>query len=250
MNEKFCLKWNDFTSNTSTAFGVLRNEDFLQDVTLVGDDSCQIAAHKLVLSSCSEYFKNIFKSNKHSHPLLFLEGLQSGEIRNILDYIYIGEVKIFQEDVDKFLAIGQRFKLKGLLGDVQNDDPKDSTPQYKPVPPTVEPKDAFEIPIQKFHSSAVLATTDHEGQKLSFTEDDQWNLNEKLNQLLEKTGDGRFQCTLCGKSFKTKQQCQFHIEGLHLEGFSVACHLCGKIFRSRNSLSSHKTTKHKPGLDI
>ena len=32
----------------------MREEDFLQDVTLVGDDNSQIAAHKLVLFACSE----------------------------------------------------------------------------------------------------------------------------------------------------------------------------------------------------
>ena len=60
MGEKFCLKWNDFSANASRAFGILRGEDFLQDVILVGNDNCQVAAHKLVLSACSEYFKNIF----------------------------------------------------------------------------------------------------------------------------------------------------------------------------------------------
>ena len=72
MNENFCLKWKDFKSNASKTFGIIRDEDFLQDVTLVGDDNAQIAAHKHVLSACSEYFKNIFINNKHSHPLLCL----------------------------------------------------------------------------------------------------------------------------------------------------------------------------------
>ena len=116
MSEKFCLKWNDFNSNASRAFGLLRGEDFLQDVTLVGDDNSQVAAHKLVLSACSEYFKNIFKNNSHSHPLLCLEGVTSKEIKNILDYIYNGEVNIYQEELDRFLAVAQRFKLQGLLG--------------------------------------------------------------------------------------------------------------------------------------
>ena len=48
MEEKFCLKWNDFSNNASRAFGSLRSEDFLQDVTLVGDDNCQVAAHKSI----------------------------------------------------------------------------------------------------------------------------------------------------------------------------------------------------------
>ena len=53
--EKFCLKWNDFYSNVSKAFGLFRNEDYLHDVTLVSDDHKQVSAHKLVLFPCSEY---------------------------------------------------------------------------------------------------------------------------------------------------------------------------------------------------
>ena len=49
MSEKFCLKWNDFTSNASKSFGNFRNEEYLHDVTLVSDDQYQISAHKLVL---------------------------------------------------------------------------------------------------------------------------------------------------------------------------------------------------------
>ena len=115
MSQKYCLKWNDFESNASKAFRLLMDEDFLQDVTLVGVDNSQIAAHKLVLSACSEYFKNIFKNNKHSHPLLCLEGVTSAEIKNILDYIYNGEVNIYEEELDRFLEVAQRFKLEGLL---------------------------------------------------------------------------------------------------------------------------------------
>ena len=71
MSEKFSLKWNDFHSNVSKSFSLLRNEDYLHDVTIVSDDNEQIAAHKLVLSTCSEYFKSIFMKNKqHSHPLV------------------------------------------------------------------------------------------------------------------------------------------------------------------------------------
>ena len=70
MNPKVTLNWSDFEANASKAFGLIRDEDFLQDVTLVGEDDSQIAAHKLVLSACSEYFKNVFKKNKHPNPLL------------------------------------------------------------------------------------------------------------------------------------------------------------------------------------
>ena len=69
MAEKFSLKWNDFDTNTTKAFGLLRNEDFLQDVTLVGEDNYQVAAYKLVLSACSEYLgiKKFNVRSRNSH---------------------------------------------------------------------------------------------------------------------------------------------------------------------------------------
>ena len=54
------VKWNDYNSNVSKSFSELRNIDYLHDVTLVTDDNQQHAAHKLVLSASSEFFKNIF----------------------------------------------------------------------------------------------------------------------------------------------------------------------------------------------
>ena len=70
MAGKFCLKWNDFQTNVTSSFRKLRNSDEFYDVTLVSDDQQQMSAHKIVLSASSVYFKNILKSNKHSHTLL------------------------------------------------------------------------------------------------------------------------------------------------------------------------------------
>ena len=116
MAAKFSLKWNEFQTNAAASFKRLRNEDDFYDVTLVSDDQQQMSAHKLVLSSCSDYFKNILKkNNKNSHMTLCIEGISFTELNSVLDYIYNGEIQIFQEDLDRFMAIGQRLKLEGLL---------------------------------------------------------------------------------------------------------------------------------------
>ena len=120
MSEKICLKWNDFQSNVSKSFGLLRVEQYLHDVTLVADDKMQISAHRLVLSACSNYFKEVFKNNaQFSHPLLCLNGIGSEDLTNMLDYIYNGQVSIHPERLDRFLEVAQRFKLEGLLQDTQ-----------------------------------------------------------------------------------------------------------------------------------
>ena len=116
MSEKFSLKWNDFQSNVSRTFSQLRSEEEFFDVSLVSDDEKMMSAHKLVLSASSPYFKHILTHNKHSHPLLCLDGVSSGELQFVLDYIYQGEVQIYQEQLDRFLEVAQRLKLEGLTG--------------------------------------------------------------------------------------------------------------------------------------
>ena len=51
MSEKFSLKWNDFQSNVSRTFSLLRSEEEFFDVSLVSDDQKMMSAHKLVLSA-------------------------------------------------------------------------------------------------------------------------------------------------------------------------------------------------------
>ena len=105
MSEKLSLKWNDFRTTVSNSIGVLRQEKDFFDITLVSDDERQIPAHKLVLSACSDFFKSILRNNSHSHPLLYLSGIQSTNLSLILDYIYQGEVQIFQEHLENFLNL-------------------------------------------------------------------------------------------------------------------------------------------------
>ena len=83
--EKFSLKWNDFEKNVSRTFISLRKQVNLQDVTLVGKDQRQVSAHRLVLSACSEFFKNIFNTNSQSNLVLYLEGVTSEELSLVLD---------------------------------------------------------------------------------------------------------------------------------------------------------------------
>ena len=120
--EKYYLRWKSFVSNVTNTFSNLRTDNEFYDVTLVGDDRALVPAHKLVLSSSSDYFKNIMKQNQGltGQLVVCLEGVSFSEINNMLDYIYNGEVEISEESLGKFLKIAQRFKLEGLLQDNDN----------------------------------------------------------------------------------------------------------------------------------
>ena len=251
MSEKFCLKWNDFESNVSKSFGLLKNEDYLHDVTLVCDDNNQVSAHKLVLSACSEFFKTVFKNNKHQNPLICLEGISYKELQDILDYMYNGETNIFQEGLDRFLTVAQRFKILGLLrneeNDVDSDDPQYQTKHEEPfnasVSTTEEMNECFQIkdnpksPIQRNNTSRAI----------SLNADDVNNINQRADEIIETLPDGSLKCTLCGKVANQKncrQNMRKHAE-THLDGLSIDCQLCGKTFRSRPNLNNHVSRNHR-----
>jgi len=149
-SEKFCLKWNDFESNISSAFRDLREEKDFFDVTLACDDDSQIEAHKTILSACSPFFRSVLRRNPHQHPLLYLKGVKYKELQAVLDFMYMGEVNVAQEELNSFLAVAEDLRVKGLTqGNSDTNDkvkPKtesnsksrtrDSTPSDSAPPPS------------------------------------------------------------------------------------------------------------------
>ena len=126
MNEKFSLKWNDYHSNWTQSLSYLRNDKDSADVTLISEDKVKFSAHKILLSSCSKTFKFILKGNFNTNPLLFLSGISSINLGFILDYIYYGEVNLFQEQLDNFLESAQKLEIKGLQGENSDQDNQDT----------------------------------------------------------------------------------------------------------------------------
>ena len=125
--EKFCLKWNDFESNISGAFRELRDERDFFDVTLACDDD-QIQGHKVILSACSPFFRNILRRNPHQHPLLYLKGIRLRDMQQVMNFMYHGEANIAQDDLNNFLAVAEDLKIKGLTqGNSDSDRSKQSS---------------------------------------------------------------------------------------------------------------------------
>jgi len=110
---KFSLQWNDFETNMTDALKELREEKDFFDVTIACEDS-QIQAHKVILSACSTFFRNVLRRNPHQHPLLYLKGVKYKEFIAILNFMYNGEVNVAQEELKQFLAIAGDLQVKGL----------------------------------------------------------------------------------------------------------------------------------------
>ena len=112
-DEKLCLQWNDFRENISSAFGDLRQDKELTDVTLACEDGQHVKAHKVVLVASSPFFLNILKRNKHPHPLIYMRGVRPGNLMAMVDFFYNGEANVYQENLDSFLVLVEELSWKG-----------------------------------------------------------------------------------------------------------------------------------------
>jgi len=144
-SEKFCLRWNDFETNISVAFRELREEKDFFDVTLACDDS-QVQAHKVILSACSPFFRQVLRKNPHQHPLLYLKGVKYKELLSVLNFMYMGEVNVAQEELNSFLAVAEDLRVKGLT---QNNSSDSSSKETKSDPPRPAPPRARSPPSQR-----------------------------------------------------------------------------------------------------
>ena len=240
MSEKFCFQWNDFQSNVSRTFGQLRSEEEFFDVSLVSDDQKMLSAHKLVLSASSPYFKHILTTNKHAHPLLCLDGVSFAELQCVLDYIYQGEVQIYQEQLDRFLVVAQRLQLEGVT--CQDDG------QEREINETIEdivnevPEETIDIPTRNSKSFIEERRRKEEEKKTKKEKE----INQQLSEYVIRGEDGLYSCGYCDKykNIKNFYNMRKHVE-IHIEGLSFPCQSCAQTFKTRNMLAKHKHLQHR-----
>ncbi|CAH0546645.1 unnamed protein product [Brassicogethes aeneus] len=118
--EQFSLRWNNFHSNLTSGFHELLEAADMVDVTLAVDGHV-LQAHKIVLSICSPYFKQMFKLNPCKHPIVILRDVGHENMKDILEFMYMGEVSVLRENLSAFLRTAELLQVKGLTGDDSSD---------------------------------------------------------------------------------------------------------------------------------
>ena len=175
--------------------------------------------------------------------------MKSEELSGILDYIYNGEVRIFENEIERFLDIAQRFQLDGLIGNDSADQESGFKEQnmyedqnYKAVESfetndldetssneDVEKKIAIPRQYQNNTENRVIAGT------LTSIEE----LNQKIAENLGKDENGKHCCNICGQTSKHSGHIKEHIE-THFEGLSFPCPQCPYIGMRHHINRMHK----------
>jgi len=116
--EEFLLKWNDHHNSFFSIVQDLCASELLTDVTLAcgAGEPIIFEAHKLMLSVCSTFFRNILtrKSRHQAHPIVFLKDVEPRHMEQLLQYMYRGEINVLQDDLGPLIETARALQVKGL----------------------------------------------------------------------------------------------------------------------------------------
>ncbi|XP_076242501.1 uncharacterized protein LOC143184306 [Calliopsis andreniformis] len=199
--QQFCLRWHNFQNTLLSSLPKLLDGGYLTDVTLSAGGR-HIHAHKIILSACSYYFKELFKDlSSLQHPVIVLPGMEYANLCALVTFMYNGEVNIYQEQLPALLAMADTLHIRGLA-DIAGKNSRHDNGMYVPPPPTqLQEKTLTEAPIKKESKDGVtsgesletvLATEATENTEESFNDQESipycvktkpyYSINAKLNQ--------------------------------------------------------------------
>ena len=224
--DKYNLTWQSYPDHLKDMMQEMMISLDFADVTLVSDDKQAIKAHRNILSACSPVFRNILKMQSDcNHPVLYLRGIQHSVIESILQFIYLGEAKLYEEKMYEFLSAAKNLEIRELSKPSEERKPQSDT---------------------KFneHQGVTTDVADNEdnlidGGAYGFT-DSVVKTEEKSN----KMQGSKFQCPKCEKLFSCKAAVQQHIKSAH-EGVKYVCNQCDNLYADQGTLRTHIRSVHE-----
>jgi len=245
----------DFEATVRNTFSQLWGETAFTDVTLVTEDDQEIRAHKVILSSASDFFKKILTRNPQQETFLFLQGIRFEDLEQVVRFVYLGRCEVGVGQVEGFLHTARRLGLTSVVENLQENG-QFAHETKKPVSDCEMLEEASQVEATQENKEA----NEHEIYSHDLDLDKKESYDEEL--FLDHSDESKiFQSTikddgqiLQDKNVsqpeyqpKTKLQTKLTIKEKHdLIGDTVqfVCPDCSKIFSYRNTLNKHKRSVH------
>ena len=210
--EKLCLQWNEFQANVSSLYRDVRKNSDFSDVTLACEDGHRIDAHRIILSSSSEFFRDLLHSSTSSlttHPLVFMRALPYNTLASVIDFIYHGEVEVKKEDLETFLQVANELRVKGMTkpGFGLNDKTEKSSSGKEKNPKGTTNKGTEAI--EKAEIECIEDTRETLEERATENESFE-SATSPPRQDVKKIETATFECDICGKFYGTAASLRTH----------------------------------------
>ncbi|XP_066969983.1 zinc finger and BTB domain-containing protein 7A-like isoform X17 [Macrobrachium rosenbergii] len=108
------LSWNNHSTTFSHMLSQIRQKDRYTDATVACEGKFY-HVHRIVLSTCSTYFEEMFElASAGKHPIVLLQDVRKYELEALLSYMYAGVVSVAQKDLSRLIKIAELLQIKGL----------------------------------------------------------------------------------------------------------------------------------------
>ena len=108
------LTYKNHVSSLSQVLKSVLLNGRLADVILLTSDNNKIPAHKLILSSFSPLFQEIFLESSYDVPIIYLRGISKSTLKLVLEFIYQGYCEMPSNILEDFLKVAVDLQIKGL----------------------------------------------------------------------------------------------------------------------------------------
>ena len=201
------------------------------DVTLVTDDKQQIRAHRNILSACSPVFKSILQiDSKNANQVIYLRGIQHSEMESIMQFIYLGEARFYEERMNEFIKVSKDLEIKDLSTGIEmNDQAEDRSNEDNNLPENnYADEEVGDNPAQTFDQE--------ENETQTVTRPIIRN-NAAIKKLSRADG-GKYACNQCDYQAGYPSNLTRHIQSKH-EGVKYACNQCDYQATLPTSMTIH-----------
>ena len=227
------LKWKDFKYNVKSRVSDVIKEQSFCDVTLVSDDHEPFLAHRYVLSTFSPVLKNILLNNPHSHPLIYLRGVNHQELDSILQFIYFGKASVDHSNMKRFAQAAKDLQIRKLSENIRIVNPPETRDNLVSNDDNTNEDIIQEEQIEnKDAERSILDTVDE-------------IINHDI-PVIDEPGSGRqvYRCEECEAIYKSKRGLYHHISSKH-KGICYTCKYCGYKVTQLSSLKRHQESIHE-----
>ena len=221
--EKYTLHWHSYSDHLREALNEMMLSSEFADVTLVTDDKQQIRAHRNILSACSPVFKSILQiDSKNANPVIYLRGIQHPEMESIMQFIYLGEARFYEERMSEILTVSKNLEIKELSTGIEMNDQAKSD-QVESNENNV-PDDNMDIAGAPPHEDG--GNIEPQAHTKPITPNNAANRRVRGTEVVSKPG------------------IWYHTKSKH-EGVKYACNQCNHQSTRLHRLKSHIKSKHE-----
>ena len=206
--EKYTLHWHSYSDHLKEALNEMMLSSEFADVTLVTDDKQQIRAHRNILSAASPVFKSILQiDSKNANPVIYLRGIQHSEIESIMQFIYLGEARFYEERMSEFLTVSKNLEIKELSTGIEiNDQGEGNENNVADLNMDIEG-----APPHTTYEGG--SNVEPQAQSEPITQNNY--VNRRIKRTNVVSGDAKFQCKECERTFSGLSGLWHHTKSKH-----------------------------------